>query len=568
MSYVSIFNYANVYVKSSGVWTPVNNAYTNTADGWAKIGNIYQNINGAWTLIWPTQGIIQFTSNVTASIPPGINFADIAIVGGGGAGGEGITPHNGGGGGGGAGGVVEVFGVPVNPGDSYTISIGQGGTAPAINSGQPGGDGGSTTITGPAGTWVAYGGGGGGGFYGSGGSLGASTGGGFACADTPNVGPPIPTVAPFEGYAGEFGATNDHIDTGGGGGGAGGPGTIAYNNGIAGNGGPGIQLEMTSLWVGGGGGGGIGGYQYGAGGAGGEGGGGNSGEDGFPNTGGGGGGGGAGGGNTATGLAGNGANGIAFVRYYSLYNGAPEVTIDHDTGAPVVPTGTEVVTGTGGGGCFVGDTMVLLSDGTEKPISQIQIGDKVFNFDKSKINTVTFIEVATDADFGKLYSPDQIHAPFATINHPMYVNGVLSSVDPVQNNQWYPWFKTETLVPAKVIDGKNQRVYNLWVDGDNTYNVNGYGTTSIIGDGGILRKFVERGEFSGERASDLLFKFTSGGRDMVYGAYVLNRFAGRIDCVPLNKLLAKALRDDESKKTQCVVFGLFKLVGKIINFFG
>lgn len=38
--------------------------------------------------------------------------------------------------------------------------------------------------------------------------------------------------------------------------------------------------------------------------------------------------------------------------------------------------------GGGGGGCFIAGTQILLADGTQKPIEQIQIGDQVLSFDE------------------------------------------------------------------------------------------------------------------------------------------------------------------------------------------
>ena len=39
---------------------------------------------------------------------------------------------------------------------------------------------------------------------------------------------------------------------------------------------------------------------------------------------------------------------------------------------------------------------------------------------------------------------------------------------------------------------KGESVYNLWVTGDGTYNVNGYGTHSIIFDGGFMRNAYDQ----------------------------------------------------------------------------
>jgi hypothetical protein len=572
--------YANVAINQQGTWTNTNYIYTNLDGVWHPVVNVWQKTNGTWFSLWPTEGVILFLTDVTVTIPPGINFVDICIVGGGGGGGEGQLAggHNGAGGGGGGGGVVEEFGIPVTAGDQYTITIGAGGAgaagsgSPGSNhdgSGQPGGSGGNSIVTGPGGTWTAYGGGGGGGFQGSGASLGASTGGGFATFDTPGAGHPVATVAPYQGYAGGYGASNNNVDTGGGGGGAGGAGGQAgYGN--PGQGGAGFASTVTGhiIYLGGGGAGALGGLTYGTPSIGGVGGGGGSGQHGTNGTGGGGGGGGAGGG-YAISPGGNGGTGCVYVNFYAAAKAPVVAEIDSGTGSVSVPVGSEQLTGGGGGGggCFTPETLVTLEDGSTLPIYQVSIGQRVMNHDKTKVNTVTFVEVANDKDFGKLYSPDTTNKPFATINHPIYIGGKLSSIDPIQTKEWYPWFDTEKLTPGSVQDGTGKTVYNLWVDGDNTYIVNGYGTTSIIGDGGILRKYVERGDLSAERASVLLFKFTSMGRDIIYGTYFWNNFVGKLDFAPFNNFFIKALRDDSNKTLQSVVFRLFKISGKLINYF-
>jgi hypothetical protein len=103
----------------------------------------------------------------------------------------------------------------------------------------------------------------------------------------------------------------------------------------------------------------------------------------------------------------------------------------------------------------------------------------------------------------------------------------------------------------------------LWTDGDGTYTVNGYGTTSIIGDGGVLRLCVDRNDITSEYASELVVKFVEEGKNTTYGAYLLNNLFGKLDIKLVNMLLLRAFKDDTNPITQKCVLGLFKLFGKI-----
>jgi hypothetical protein len=177
----------------------------------------------------------------------------------------------------------------------------------------------------------------------------------------------------------------------------------------------------------------------------------------------------------------------------------PETTTDGGT-----TDGTTDGGGGGGGICFVGDALVTLSDNSVIPINMLKVGDKVFNFDKTLVNTITFIEQGSALDYEYLYAPYK-EKPFATVNHPLYINGKLSSIDPTQTSFFYPWLEqAEKLEDYTVEAATDKPVYNLWVDGDGTYIVNNYGTTSIIGDGGLLRLASEAGYITKERVTEIL----------------------------------------------------------------
>lgn len=220
--------------------------------------------------------------------------------------------------------------------------------------------------------------------------------------------------------------------------------------------------------------------------------------------------------------------------------------------------------GGGGCGCFTAETVVLMADGTIKQICDIQIGDLVFNYDRTKVNRVLFVEKQTDSSFGFLYSPTKLYNPFATANHPLYINGKLSSLSPEKIDNSYPWLgHTELIEIANIIPADGSMVYNLWTDGDHTYIVNGYGTTCIGADGGIIRRMVEQDLISYERAMELLVKFDSIGKYTVYGMYALSQAFGKLNIGFINKTTAWAWADDSKPKAQQAFYVAAKIIGAV-----
>jgi len=214
--------------------------------------------------------------------------------------------------------------------------------------------------------------------------------------------------------------------------------------------------------------------------------------------------------------------------------------------------------------CFTGDSLISMADGTFKMIKDIQIGDKVFNHDKTQVNTVTYVEVTPGSTYGQLYSitPDQ--EPFITINHPMYIDGVLSSVYPDKTYEAYPWLgKTQPLIPDRIIDASDEPVYNLWTTGDGTFIVNGYGTTTIMRDGGWGRLLVEQGITTPARLNEVLLEFAGSGKDASYGAYVCNRVFGVLNIKLINKIVGKIVDNKEPTLARRAVKQMFKIVGKV-----
>ena len=214
--------------------------------------------------------------------------------------------------------------------------------------------------------------------------------------------------------------------------------------------------------------------------------------------------------------------------------------------------------------CFTGDSLISMADGTFKPIKDVQVGDLVFNRHKTASNRVTFVEKTTDDRFGYLYSISVDEEPFITVNHPMYIDDELSSVYPERTYNAYPWLgMTKQLIPDRMVPATGQDVYNLWVTGDGTFIVNGYGTTSIMGDGGWARLLADQGISTPERVSEVLQEMATSGKEVSYGAYLCNKVLGKLDIKIVNKVLGKVMDSKENTRSRRAIKYMFKLVGKV-----
>jgi hypothetical protein len=576
------YNFANILIGANSApgynGNPVQYINVRQNSNWNPVGKVWQQQQGKWVQLWPTEGVVKILANTTITVPPGIRYVDVLTIGGGGGGGVGsgtgrASDHNGGGGGGGAGGVEFVEYYPVSSGQQYNITFYPGsdgvnnyGVGASAGTGDSGGNGGAVIVTDTGGNVLsaAYGGIGGRGFTSTSTINPLTTGsggGGYSCGDSPGVSPP--TDGGDQGYAGGYGATNNSVDAGGGGGGAGAAGGAAAV-GQGGKGGDGVAYDIanngTPIWFAGGGGGGVTGHSYY--GTGGIGGGGNGGQD-ATNYGSGGGGNGTGGDSPdGIGKGGDGSPGAVFINFYAIANQKAVVKIDSGTGHPQIPSGSEINYGGGGhsGGCFTDDTLVSMADGTFKKISDVKIGEQVYNRDKSSINTVVYVEYIPNNRY-PLYAPTNKISPFATINHPLYIDGELKSTSTDYN---YPWLNITGITPYYVIPIPEDAplVYNLWLDGDHTYIVNGFGTHSIIDDGGCLPKLVFGGKLTHEEAMSLL-EYATSDMNLMYGCYIFIKIFNKLDTLSISAFLARSLLKESFRRK--LVVPVIKITGYLMN---
>ena len=299
---------------------------TSNANIWLNIGDGEDQVGGL-----PTGGTEStaggykyhaFTSSGTLTVPAAKTGVDVLIVAGGGGGGGRYNS-----GGGGAGGMLEYTNQTFN--GNHTVTVGSGGAGGAHDN--RGTQGGSSSISGPSGSWTtAVGGGGGGGWNNNGEGGDGGSGGGASGYQTGNTSQGNGTSG--QGTSGGRGAS--YGAGGGGGKTATGNPTGGGQNGTntqGGDGGPGKQWLNGTTYAGGGGGsdyntsGGQGVGGSGGGGTGGSHGNGNingagtlEATDGTANTGGGGGGAsgyGAANDTSPMAIGGNGGSGIVIFRY-------------------------------------------------------------------------------------------------------------------------------------------------------------------------------------------------------------------------------------------------------------
>lgn len=192
-----------------------------------------------------------------------------------------------------------------------------------------------------------------------------------------------------------------------------------------------------------------------------------------------------------------------------------------------------------GRGCFIENTFVTMGDGSKKKIVDVNIGEHVLSKDRKTLNKVKFIEIVNGEYFKNLYSPDINLIPFATMDHPIFIKNKLYSADPNLTETMYPWLgKQETLLNPSIIENTENKVYNLWVDGDGTYIVNDFATTSIIYDGGMLTKLYEMNLCSREKILTLYSEYTTKNKKLLHGAFLLNYFIGKTNNKQLYKFIA------------------------------
>ena len=210
-------------------------------------------------------------------------------------------------------------------------------------------------------------------------------------------------------------------------------------------------------------------------------------------------------------------------------------------------------------GVGIGTTSTTILS-VDKPISEVKVGDYVLNKDGTQENKVVFIE-KHEKKGATLYSPTPDLKPFATKNHMLYKDGEWIVID-----DFYPWLRE---LNCKSVTDPNLEVfsetdlYNLWVTGDGTYIANGYGTHSIMFDGGWLRHSYEQGLLEHKEVIKTMVEFAQVDQpDLMYGAFLVNKLLGKVNIKLLNKIGVYVLCSDESSRRKKIAHKVMRLLAK------
>ena len=222
--------------------------------------------------------------------------------------------------------------------------------------------------------------------------------------------------------------------------------------------------------------------------------------------------------------------------------------------------------------CFTEDTRVIMwtddpdsEDLIMRPISQIMVGDYVMNKDRTKANKVVFVQKHDQADqHPDVYSPSSEIEPFATLHHPLFVDGEWIAV----KTNYFPWLEKNKPVTNPIIKSLGDReLYNLWVTGDGTYTVNGYGTHSILYDGGFMRNSFDQNIIDHGGVMKILEQYVYYNKNLIYGSFLFNRLIGKINFKWLNKLCVNFLNADDNSKRKKLAHFVMRVLVTLVEFF-
>ena len=211
-------------------------------------------------------------------------------------------------------------------------------------------------------------------------------------------------------------------------------------------------------------------------------------------------------------------------------------------------------------GVGIGTTSTTILS-VDKPISEVKVGDYVLNKDGTQENKVVFIEKHENKE-GTLYSPTSDLKPFATRNHMLYKDGEWIVID-----DFYPWLRG---LNCKSVTDPNLEVfsetdlYNLWVTGDGTYIANGYGTHSVMFDGGWLRHSYEQGLLEHKEVIATMVEFSQIDQpDLMKGSFLVNKLLGKVNIKLLNRIGVYFICSPYSSRRKKITHKIMRLLSKL-----
>lgn len=139
-------------------------------------------------------------------------------------------------------------------------------------------------------------------------------------------------------------------------------------------------------------------------------------------------------------------------------------------------------------GCFLPDTLISLADGTEKSISEIQVGDSLLAFTEFGEIVVTSVEeifVHNVDEYIELIAGQKTLC--VTPEHPFFIgNGCFCSIEKLHTNDCIyslvdGCLQTISIMNKKTIVASATRVYNLRTAEPHTYFANGVAVHNKLG---------------------------------------------------------------------------------------
>ena len=113
---------------------------------------------------------------------------------------------------------------------------------------------------------------------------------------------------------------------------------------------------------------------------------------------------------------------------------------------------------------------------------------------------------------------------------------------------------------ANIEETGDRKLYNIWLSGDGTYNVNGFGTHSIMFDGGFMKNCFAQGLLTHDEVMNLMRSYTYGQTDLVTGAFLLNKLLGKVNLKVLNKFVIYCMRGNDTSKRKRIIHKVMKLL--------
>lgn len=173
--------------------------------------------------------------------------------------------------------------------------------------------------------------------------------------------------------------------------------------------------------------------------------------------------------------------GNIFYHYWGLRSNL--TSFNHSLRGIMGPTGAEM------GGCFAGDTQVLMADGSKLPISEVKVGDRVQTLsgeNRQEIVNTPVMAVHQAEVSGYLIINGSLKI---TPNHKLFVNGAFRRADNVEvGDKLLNYHGNEVVVDSIEWSSGVFNVYNLTTANYNTYFA---GNVYVHNKGGVRDTFVD-----------------------------------------------------------------------------